>query len=382
MLGSGESSDLLEDEQPAAKVLQWPAPALLEGVKSRKRAVFSVESAKIVVGDGVSRISSVRLALESRVLASGAAGRALVEVLLGEQKLAAGQAKRHDAFRVARLGPNYIDSDQVVGEVIAEIAASAATAALQDRPQALVIDASRETLQQEAWALVLRHILESPEVRSFRGAVVVCADEETPLIKSICSERWTGADGWVWQEQLAGDDLEIWEDVLGGKPNYGQSSPSSDIVAELLKEVNEVGDKYFSEDVIEKSKRLGWTLSLLVEPCTDGPARLCGFLCHRLPTSKKNDLHIARLAVPEAQHKGGHGHRLMHWILRKAANMPNSECAWVSLSALDTALPFYEKFGFCDMTCDDLEDPDHFQTWMEMPNHSIVPDQVMSDDEE
>lgn len=65
----------------------------------------------------------------------------------------------------------------------------------------------------------------------------------------------------------------------------------------------------------------------------------------------------------------------MTWILTKAAQMPRSKCAWISLSSLDTAIAFYEKFGFCDMTCDDIaEDEDHFQTWMELRNVSVVAD--------
>lgn len=59
-------------------------------------------------------------------------------------------------------------------------------------------------------------------------------------------------------------------------------------------------------------------------------------------------------------------------VLRKAARMPSSECKWISLSALDTAVLFYEKFGFDDMTVDDITNPDHFQTWMEMKSLSVV----------
>merc|ERR1712118_43245 len=115
-------------------------------------------------------------------------------------------------------------------------------------------------------------------------------------------------------------------------------------------------------------------MSVLTVPMSDaGGLSLGGFICYRLPVAPAAELHIARLAIWPGIQKGGYGQRLMFYILTKAARMSQSECNWISLSALDTAVPFYEKFGFTDMTIDEVEDPDHFQTWMELKNMSIVP---------
>jgi len=371
------SDELRLPAAAATMLLPWPVPTPLEGVKSRKRAIFSLEAANVVVeGDVVSRISSVRLCLESRVVAVGAAGRALVEVLLGDRKLAGGRAQAHDGLRAVRLGASTagcLDADGHFDE-------AAVVTALQCRPHVVVLE---EGVESEAWASIFEHLLTCAEVISFRGAIVVCAHEETLAVRSLCTERWTGADGWLWQEQLAGDALEIWEDVLGAlSTKCDKSIQPQEGMDDLLRECSEVAQHFFSEDSVAKARERGWVLSLLVEPLPAEPPRLCAFMCHRPPGHGRNDLHVARLAVPETARRGGYGQRLMHWILRKAANLPKSECAWVSLSSLDTAMPFYEKFGFIDMTCDDMEDPDHFQTWMELQNVSVVSEAEDTEDEE
>ena len=49
--------------------------------------------------------------------------------------------------------------------------------------------------------------------------------------------------------------------------------------------------------------------------------------------------------------------------------MRKSECGWVSLYALDNVIPFYERFGFCDLTCDDGSN--NQGTYMTLKNISV-----------
>merc|ERR1711953_503495 len=142
-------------------------------------------------------------------------------------------------------------------------------------------------------------------------------------------------------------------------------------VSALLDEVSELSGQCFNEDSVEKSLKEGWLMSVLATSVPQGGRSLAGFICYRLDTASA-ELRVIRIAVPICIQKGGYGQHLMHYILTKAARMPQRECRWIALSALDTAVPFYEKFGFTDMTADDLEDPDHFQTQMVLKNLSIV----------
>lgn len=172
-----------------------------------------------------------------------------------------------------------------------------------------------------------------------------------------------GSRGWLWQEEPSSDSLLIIDDVF--------STDSIDDT--LLAAVSELSDECFSEDTVEKAQRKGWSLSLMVEVNSDGSKALCGFMCHQLIEDKK-EICIYRLAVQQRCRSHGHGQRYMRWMLDKAAQMPTSQCAWLSLSAVKSAIPFYDRFGFTDLTCADPDDPEITQTWMEMKNVSRVSD--------
>jgi predicted N-acetyltransferase YhbS len=228
--------------------------------------------------------------------------------------------------------------------------------------QVVVLDEAQHA-GDSAWTEAFGILLQSDTVKAFPGAVVFCVAEETPVIRSVCSQRWTGVSAWIWQDDFESADLEILEDVLTNR--------DKDVDA-LLEEVAVLSDECFNEDSVEKAASRGWVMSLLTASTPAGGRSLAGSICFRPPTPPAAELHIARLAVPKNIQRGGCGQRLMLHVLTKASRMPQSECQWISLSALDTAVPFYEKFGFTDMTTEDVDHPDHFQTWMELKNVSIV----------
>jgi len=363
---------------PTTPVLQpvmaeWPSPAGLEGVKSRKRLILDVKKSyfKSIESQNVNTFSGLKLSLESRIAAVGKNGSASIGLLLGERTLVKGEVTRHDSLEVAHLGPHLMDtSDPSIEECFAAI-----SSAMQHEPQVVILDEGASA-GIKAWNQTFSSILDSDVLQAFRGAVVICVAEETPAVKKICSQRWIGAHEWLWQEEVTDDEgLEFLDDVL--------NMPEGIMDEEFMHELSRLAWKDpFNEDVFEKAEEKDWTVAVLTRPYSGAPAdnaptrELAGFICYKIRPGRV--FHIARIAVPERMRIGGYGRRIMRWVLDKAAAYPKSEVAWIELSAVVQAVPFYESFGFMDMSCDDVEAEDHYCTWMEMPNISNVeePDEL------
>lgn len=336
----------------------WQSPLELAGVKSRKRLVFEVALGNLESdAAGINRICGLKLTLGSRVCALGAAGRIAVDLLLDQRKLKSGKVQRHENLHVVHLGPHLASDLSSVEEHLASCAVALAT-----RPQVVVLEA-RSPCAAEAWNAAFDELL-GEALQSFRGALVV-AGEECPSPLEGC-QCWAGTVGWLWQQQMTSRP-ELLEDLFSSE---AETEPES----ALLQEIKALGEAaFFGENTVQKALDREWTLAVLVESISSQQGmkrRLCGFMCYYV---RKGEFHIARLAVVPQDRGRGHGKGLMQWALEKAAALPRSQCAWISLSSLDEAVPFYELFGFTDMTCDDLEDDEHFQTWMELKNESVVP---------
>lgn len=320
------------------------------------------------------------MTLESRVLATGSSGQLAVDILLGKLELKPFQVSKHECLCVCHLGPHLAGKGASAEQHIAAISAQ-----LQKKPQVLIVDEAQES-EDACWTVVFKELVTADSgLKQFHGALVINVSEKFPFVINLCTQQWGGELGWLWQEPLI-DDLTILENVP--LDDHSEKTPSElngflDKATELSKQV------FFEEDSIEKSRNKGWTVTLLTEACREDPTKreFCGFMCHALHRPPKAEFHIARIAVLEHRRGKGYGRRLMRWALEKCAGMPQSRCAWISLSALDEAIPFYEQFGFTDMTCDNLDDDEHFQTWMELKNNSIVKEEVeaettdQSDDE-
>lgn len=378
--------------------VMWPRPLPLEGVKSRKKAIFNVPSAYCKSSgssSGVNTFSGLELTLESRIAAVGRAGFAATELLLGARQCVTGSVVRHDGLVVVQLGPQLID----LLEPTAEQYLFAAVAALEQQPQVVILEEGAAA-GNKAWSQAFDSLFGCEAMRTFRGALVICVQEETPAVREVCSHRWTAAAEWMWQEDLKDDaSFEIMEDVLNMPHLQNVSScKRGEVVKEdpIMQEVVELAwNVPFNEDIIGLARKHGWTMTLLTTTRPkagdaegnpqSGPdsesaqpdelkctKRLAGFICYRLPTETTTNLPIQRLAAAEGMKGCGHGRRLMHWVLDKAAQKPHSEVAWINCFSLDTAMSFYERFGFFDMTTDDLDSDEHFQTFMEMPNISMV----------
>lgn len=355
----------------------WPRPLPLEGVKSRKRPIFEVPKASFKSNDthSMNTFTDLELTLESRVAVAGdRLCRSTIDLLLGTRKLVTGELSRQYGLLVCHLGPHLMKNlEQDSVELYLQVAA----AALEQRPHVLILDEAQLT-GSEVWSQAFHQLLHHQSLHEFRGAVVICAAEETQGIRRICQQRWTGAGEWLWQESMEEDEcLEFSEDVLS------KAGEESYVEEQFVQEIR--SQNPFLEDTVKVAQDGGWTLTVLttlesdhaevdeasaLTNSTKCKRRLAGFICYTF--ASPGYCKIKRIAVVKLLRKGGYGRRLLRFALDKASQRPHSEVAWVALSAMDAAVPWYERFGFIDMTADDLEASEHRETEMELPNISTV----------
>jgi len=237
---------------------------LFDKTQSLKNTLlFGANAVEVPAGRGQSRVVGVKLTLKSRVAAVGEEGRSISELLLGHRKPKMAKPQRHEGLAVVHLGPHLASAPFASAELAM---AAVASELRQKQPQVVILDEARHS-GDEVWAAAFSVLLASETVKAFRGAVVFCVAEETPAITSVCSQRWTGDAGWLWQENIESDDFEILEDVAA---NDGED------VRALLEEVRDVSEEYFNEDSVAKAKSRGWVMSLLTLPMRDGGRTLAG----------------------------------------------------------------------------------------------------------
>lgn len=319
----------------------WPKPSPLEGVKSSKRSIFEASGGEISVDGVVHKVDKLSLCLRSRVAAIGAAGRAAVELLLCDVQCTA-ELQRHSGLKIVQLGPDCLRSGL--------------EDALQTHPQVIVLDEALGCAHRD-WDEAFVALLCSKGLRSFGGAVIVCVADETRALAPTITESWIATGRCLRQEAY----LEVVQHDFSMGGNWQ--------ACKLLHEAFEIQTlKYWIDDAKEKRQQV----SLFFSSCeASDEKRLRGFVCHHMKP-KQAEFHVRFIFVP-ADHRGsGFGRRLVQWIIASASRMPQSTCNWISLDAAYEALvPWYETFGFTDMTCGADE---YGQIWMERRNVSVVED--------
>lgn len=362
--------------------LSWPAPAPLEGAKSRKRPIFKVDKATVDFDDSVTEVLGIALTPESRIGAIGDAGRSIVDMLLR----GSGKAHINAGLNCLHIGPH-----------LAGVAANceqhktAISDGLRKKPHVVVLDealsARSETRGSSAWMRVFSEILRSEAFAAFKGAIVVCSCEETFAVRKLCSERWLLNKKCIQQEQITGRGFQIIENAVEAKDSSvektngsrtqrrgGQRGAVADSEA-VLEEARELSEFVFEEDLVKTSREKNWKVAFLVEETASGVRTLRGYLCYKHDLISDAEIHVERLAVSPQQRKKGHGRRLMQWLLEEMMRLPTSECARITCSAFDEVVPFYESLGFA--TADKPEDKEEHAgsdpaTWMELRNNSLI----------
>jgi len=330
----------------------------------------------------VSHINRVSVTLDSRIAAIGTPGCAAADILLNRQGMvtpaseASHQPKRHDDLVVLHLGPHLAGLQASTDQH-----KNAIETALKQRPQIVILD---EALHGgPAWLHAYTSIIQSEVPEAFRGALVICTSEDSLSIRKLCSEEWVLLNGVIHQTDMPSVSLDIIDDFpktqaveiptkkVSKRRGGHNTTVSSDI---LLDELRELSEHCFEEDATLQASTEGWKLAVLTDDDLDGIKHVRGYISYKLCPQPKAEMHIQRLAVPRKHRRHGYAAILVRWALAKAARMPMSECATITVSAFDTVVPFYKKFGFIVADCDHkvaTEDGDP-QTRMVQQNVSLL----------
>lgn len=348
-----------------ASMLQWPEPKALGGVKSKKLPIFELAEAEINVGAELCKADGIKLSLNSRILAVGEGGRAVVRLLEEKATVSSGQAWRQPNLSIVHLGP-----DELSRHLLGDDFVGAINAAMEVRPQVVILD---ECLKHHntAWAHAFSMVLSSDAFRAFGGAIVVLCSDETLPVSRLCPETW-----------ILLRDLGFGKSVqsIASLETYDVTDACSEEDAQLDSVSQSLLDQALAiED--EKASKDG-NLKLWMDKCKDEPCRIKifasvdadgqrsfrGFLCQEM-IEGNGEFHIRFVYVPREYRGIGLGSRLMEWVLNSAKRLPPSECGWISLEAANEDLvAYYERFGFVDFGGED----DDGNTWMERKNESII----------
>jgi len=339
--------------------IDWPAPCPLEGVKSRKRLIFEVESEHVDTGCETIKVRNLSLSLSSRVVAVGEKGHAAAALLLLDSSSSSSSssskvlAKRHTHLKVVRLAP----SEFPCADTPSEYDKAISSALVEQRPHIVVLSEEGSS-ENAAWKIAFDKLVCGESIWKFQGALVICAAAETEVLQAHCSERW------VAQSDATGA-------VVGQRPCFRVTENA--LVAGLKELQEDAAQIPYCElrHWIQSAQAQGSKVTRFDAGGCEGPGRLCGLIFHHMIESS-SEFHVRFIFVPKEQRKSGTGSMMMRWVIEQASLMPLSECKWISLQCSDDELlPWYEKFGFFDMSCGHTED-DGGETRMELPNVPAV----------
>jgi GNAT superfamily N-acetyltransferase len=141
---------------------------------------------------------------------------------------------------------------------------------------------------------------------------------------------------------------------------FGVSTQASERLKAIMKEVSLLSNDAFEEDALGLvTRKGGWRMTLLARP-EGSPDLICipldgfsldaevapsliGFVVYRLRPELES-FSIAKIAIVPEHRQQGHGRRLIEWCIKNAKKQ--STIAYISLSSLPEAIPFYVRMGF------------------------------------
>lgn len=334
----------------------WPAPLPLEGVKSRKRAIFELKEGAVQVDGEQCNVSSVSLTLASRVAAIGKEGRSLVEVLLGSLEPVDGAVTKHEKLSVVHIG-QHLET------------AAAAAAALEVGPQVVVL--SEPSDPKHAWAETFSLILNSEGIRAFQGAVVVCVAREADIPHDLCLARWIATGGRVRAEEIR-PGLDIVDDVCGkaiSEPDWNTVlKQASSLALQSFDDSADDGD----QAIATLAEQQGWTVATMTitDGSVEGGRDLVGYVTYNAEPAL-DGLYLARVAVEPKFRRRGHGSRLVRWLIGRA-RLEGYSSVWVhavpDLQPINAALGFKYVSSGDAAACGD----DRKSAWMVLKDAEAV----------
>lgn len=337
--------------------MPWPAPLPLAGLKSRKRTVFGVDKAALMVDGKSCEVAKVAVNLQSRIFAVGEAGRALTAVLLGKQQLVHGDVSRPYNLTIAHLTPQ--NAADTAEDHVAFIADE-----LAKRPQVVVID---EGLGGETWAAAFSQILQGDEISSFQGAIVMCCSSENHIAQLCCNTRWVLTGSLVRTEHVC-QGAKLFDDIYAADQDASMLAMREEVeklhvaafkpakcVPNLPTRARMEGWKVAAFAALGSSSESDADADSDTEACSEsGKIKLLGYLAYRT-LAGLGEFHIERLAVPEMLRGQGYGTHLIRLACAQASALGLSSVWLYATPDLDL---FYERLGFINMGFKDDFDPE------------------------
>lgn len=353
-----ETSATASVETPTPLSEEWPSlpRAALEGVKSRKKQVlkfqFGSGSLSLDAPDAKERktASNPSLTLASRV-AIAVSSREVDNLMAmlttpTENPEVSLSVWRHDGLRVAALDG--------LGDVKEELRSVA-----ELKPHVIAVHAG---------ALLKGGIGLSTALVGFSGALLILLDQEDTL-KVSKSLKVFGIDS-IWSSGVEDVSSPLacvpipapkLGTVLGDiKVKKLQQDP---VYRSLSEAAQPVYEHYFQSGLVEDMSQWDDVLVAFLVDDSETP-QLLGFIVYKFFPAPLRSASIIRVAVLAGQQGNGYGKQLVQWFVEKARRMPRHSCNSVSLTAVASAVTFYERLNFVQAPVDeqagetDNTDPD------------------------
>jgi GNAT superfamily N-acetyltransferase len=344
----------------------WPVPRPLEGVKSRKRAIFELKDAELKVKDVECSAAHLSLTLGSRIAALGTAGHAVTEVLLGTQEASSGCVNRHEQLNVLHIGPHLCDRNGIA-------------TALEARPQVLVLSFAID--DGEAWAATFREVIGSEELRSFQGAVVVRVPDEACIKNDLCMTRWVARGKQIRAEDISQGSVLV--DDICNTAHVGADWSSlreqvSRLAADCFDDATEEDETHISAIAQEKK----WTVAALAfgDPaqCAEGECKLLGYVTYGVDEAL-GGFYLARVAVMPEFRKRGHAYDLVQWMVERTRK-EKYEFLWVNATSSMQTIHAALNFAYVDKADEAIAKEERGSAWMvlslESPSEEMKPKSI------
>jgi GNAT superfamily N-acetyltransferase len=286
-----------------SELIAWPAPSPLEGVKSRKRNVFQLESAELKVESELVKMQNLALSLSSRIVAVGEAAHAAAQLLFDGGDLS---VKRHQGLKVLHLAPSsFPDATSALS-----YAHAIGACMEQGRPHILVLS-EMESSDDPAWRTVFNDLVHGQAMWKFRGAIVVCAAADNcPALQNACSELWTADRGKMQQRKYMRVSANILPD--------GAALLREE--AARIKEIAMAADEEFFDLSfwLNKATAGDWAVTRFDACGQEGAAKLCGLVFHHMIEASA-EYHVQFVYVGKELRRQGIGEQMIRWVIQDAA---------------------------------------------------------------